>query len=87
MNITYTGKQQFLHPKLRQIVIIQLDEVSVRVLCYINIRLDSPGALRVITQTRSRVQVPDHVNRDLNMLDRSAQLLRNLFILTRLKQL
>ena len=75
-----------IHPKLRNIVVVELDDIVVRILRDVNIGLDNPRTLARVSQTGPRIQMPDHIDRDLNVLHRSSELLRHLLKLPRFEQ-
>ncbi len=58
-----------IQPQLRNVVVVDLDQVIVAVLGDVDVGLDLARARTGVAQARPRIQMPDHVDGDLDMLD------------------
>ena len=57
-----------IEPKLRHILIVHLDDVIVAILSKVDVGLHHARACAGIAQTRPRIQVLNHVHRNLHVL-------------------
>ena len=62
-----------IQTQLRNIVVVDLNQVIVAVFGNVDVRLHLARARAGIAQAGPRIQMPDHVHRDLDMLQRPPQ--------------
>src|SRR4051812_25571244 len=60
-----------IHPQLREVIVVELDNVAVRILCDVDVWFDGTSALSGVADSWSRVQMTDHVDGDLDVLQRA----------------